>query len=91
MQLFMIESLRRGILAVDGAADNIEEELLNDEKPENEVNIFSLSKTYNAVMQTDKKFSIGMCNVSSQRKSIILYIYFDAFIKIICQQTILNI
>lgn len=40
MQLFMIESLRRGILAVDGAADNIEEELLNDEKPENEVNIF---------------------------------------------------
>ncbi|XP_025080256.1 LOW QUALITY PROTEIN: probable ubiquitin carboxyl-terminal hydrolase FAF-X [Pomacea canaliculata] len=40
-QLFMIESLRRGILAVDGAADNIEEELLNDEKPENETNIDS--------------------------------------------------
>ena len=33
----MIEPLRRGILLVDGAADNVEEELLNDDKPESEV------------------------------------------------------
>ncbi|KAK7089931.1 ubiquitin carboxyl-terminal hydrolase 9X-like isoform X2 [Littorina saxatilis] len=38
-QLFMIEPLRRGILGVDGAADNIEEELLSDDKPESETNI----------------------------------------------------
>jgi hypothetical protein len=38
-QLFMIDPLRRGILGVDGAADNIEEELLNDEKPESEVSM----------------------------------------------------
>lgn len=35
----MIEPLRRGILLVDGAADNVEEELLNDEKPESEVGV----------------------------------------------------
>lgn len=39
LQLFMIEPLRRGILLVDGAADNVEEELLNDEKPESEVGV----------------------------------------------------
>ena len=42
-QLFMIEPLRRGILLVDGAADNIEEELLSDEKPESEVGVVPLS------------------------------------------------
>lgn len=46
----MIEPLRQGILAVEGAADNIEEELLNDEKQENEVSTILSLSSYQTVM-----------------------------------------
>ena len=36
-QLFMIEPVRHSILSIEGAADDIEEELSGDEKAENEV------------------------------------------------------
>ncbi|XP_041351568.1 probable ubiquitin carboxyl-terminal hydrolase FAF-X isoform X2 [Gigantopelta aegis] len=38
-QLFMIEPIRNGILGVNGAADDIDEDFLNDDKTENETNI----------------------------------------------------
>ncbi|XP_067668544.1 ubiquitin carboxyl-terminal hydrolase 9X-like [Haliotis asinina] len=38
-QLFMIEPIRNGILGVEGAADDIEEEFMNDEKAEGETNV----------------------------------------------------
>ncbi|XP_052826881.1 probable ubiquitin carboxyl-terminal hydrolase FAF-X, partial [Octopus bimaculoides] len=38
-QLFMIEQIRHGILAVEGAADDIEDEYIGDEKGENETNV----------------------------------------------------
>lgn len=36
----MIEQIRHGILAVEGAADDIEDEYIGDEKGENEVKYF---------------------------------------------------
>lgn len=38
-QLFMIEQIRHGILAVEGAADDVEDEYIGDEKGENETNV----------------------------------------------------
>ncbi|XP_064639618.1 probable ubiquitin carboxyl-terminal hydrolase FAF-X isoform X3 [Lineus longissimus] len=38
-QLFMIEPVRHSILSIEGAADDIEEEVSGDEKAENETNI----------------------------------------------------
>ncbi|OWF40886.1 probable ubiquitin carboxyl-terminal hydrolase FAF-X isoform X2 [Mizuhopecten yessoensis] len=38
-QLFMIEQIRTGILAVEGVADDIEEEYVGDEKSESETNV----------------------------------------------------
>jgi ubiquitin carboxyl-terminal hydrolase 9/24 len=38
-QLFMIEPIRHSILSIEGAADDIEEELSGDEKAENEVSL----------------------------------------------------
>ena len=36
----MIEPIRNGILGVNGAADDIDEDFLNDDKTENEVSTF---------------------------------------------------
>lgn len=36
----MIEQIRHGILAVEGAADDVEDEYIGDEKGENEVSFF---------------------------------------------------
>ena len=36
-QLFMIDRIREGVLVVEGAADDIEDDLSGDEKADNEV------------------------------------------------------